>query len=72
MQIGKLQKKVELERQTREIEQELQQISNQYEGNKDEVVELLIRAAMDVKLEIPRVVKMKIKKAVESDDDWDM
>ena len=37
--------------------EEIKQIDSDYNNNKDEVIEMLIRNVMNVNIEIPRVIK---------------
>ena len=51
------------------VQTELAQITDQYADNKDEVIGLLLDKVLDVQLEVPRVVRLKIKTAAEEWDD---
>ena len=42
-----------------------------YSKNKDNVIEMLLQSVMNVQHEVPRVVKMKIRPALEGEE-WDL
>ena len=48
---------------------ELAEINDQYQRNKDEMIDFLLEQVMAVQLEVPRVVKQKL--IVKQEDDWE-
>ena len=52
---------------------ELEEINQQYNNNKDAMVDFLLEQVMQVQLDVPRVVKQKlIVKGEDSEDDFDL
>ena len=51
------------------VQQELEEIENQFQKNRDQVISMLLETVMNVHLEVPRVVKQNIKSSVEEWDD---
>ncbi len=47
---------------------ELDAIDNQFNSNREQVIEMLLTTVMNVELDVPRVVKQNYKVAVE---EWD-
>ena len=41
-----------------------------YSRNKEDVIKMLLESVLNVQHEVPRVVKMKVRPAVE-DEEWD-
>ena len=52
---------------------ELEEINQQYNNNKDQVVQFLLEQVMQVQLDVPRVVKQKlITKNEDSEESFDL
>ena len=50
------------------MQEELDEIDNQFNGNRDQVIDTLLQTIMNVELEVPRVVKQNFVIAAE---EWD-
>ena len=64
------QKREEFKAKEDEKQAELAEIDRCYDTNKEKVINMLLESVMNVQLDVPRVVKLKIKPAVE-DEEWD-
>ena len=51
---------------------ELEEINQQYNNNKDHMVNFLLEQVMEVQLEVPRVVKQKLIVKGEESEDYDL
>ena len=64
-----LEGKAELVReQSDRVQDELREIEQQFLGNRDGVIEMLLNGVMNVELEVPRVVKQNF---VVAQEDWE-
>ena len=61
-----MQEKAErVRQQAGRVQEELDAIDNQFNGNRDQVIDTLLNAVMNVELEVPRVVKQNFVIAAE-------
>ena len=51
------------------VTEELEAIDQQFNGNRDQVIDMLLESVMNVELEVPRVVKQNFVIAAEQWDD---
>ena len=64
-----MQEKAErVRQQAGRVQEELDEIDNQFNGNRDQVIDTLLQTIMNVELEVPRVVKQNFVIAAE---EWD-
>ena len=54
-----------MRQQAGRVQEELDAIDNQFNGNRDQVIDTLLNAVMNVELEVPRVVKQNFVIAAE-------
>lgn len=59
-------KKEAVQEQQAKIQDEIAQINEQYDANKEQVIERLLESVMKVSLEVPKVVKQKLAVKEES------
>ena len=51
---------------------ELEEINQQYNNNKDQMVDFLLTQVMEVQLDVPRVVKQKLIVKGEESEEYDL
>ena len=63
------QKASEVQARAGQVQNELEAIDNQFNSNREQVIEMLLKSVMNVELEVPRVVKQNFVIAAEEWED---